>query len=40
MADIRDIGKRPGPRYAALKDNDGVRLMIRLLCHGMQDTQK
>jgi hypothetical protein len=37
MADIRDIGKRPGPRYAELKDNDGVRLLIQLLYHGMQE---
>lgn len=37
MADIRDIGKRPGPRYRELKDNDGVRLLIRLLYHGMQE---
>ncbi|MEM8660002.1 MAG: hypothetical protein AAGF35_03860 [Pseudomonadota bacterium] len=37
MADIRDIGKRDGPRYAELKDNDGARLFIRLLYHGMQE---
>jgi hypothetical protein len=37
MADIRDIGKREGPRYPELKDNDGVRLLIRLLYHGMQE---
>jgi hypothetical protein len=37
MADIRDIGKREGPRYKELKDNDGVRLLIRLLYHGMQE---
>jgi hypothetical protein len=37
MADIRDVGKRDGPRYAELKDNDGVRLLIRLLYHGMQE---
>ena len=37
MADIRDIGKREGPRYPELKDNDGVRLFIRLLYHGMQE---
>jgi GMP synthase-like glutamine amidotransferase len=37
MADIRDIGKRPGPSYAELKQNDGVRLLIRLLYHGMQE---
>jgi len=37
MADIRDIGKRDGPRYLELKDNDGVRLLVRLLYHGMQE---
>ncbi len=37
MADIRDIGNRDGPRYAELKDNDGVRLLVRLLYHGMQE---
>lgn len=37
MADIRDIGRRPGPRYHELKDNDGVRMLIRLLYHGMQE---
>ena len=37
VADIRDIGKREGPRYKELKDNDGVRLLIRLLYHGMQE---
>jgi len=37
MTDIRDIGKRDSPRYAELKDNDGVRLLIRLLYHGMQE---
>lgn len=37
MADIRDIGRRAGPRYKELKENDGVRLFIRLLYHGMQE---
>lgn len=37
MADIRDIGNRDGPRYAELKDNDGARLLVRLLYHGMQE---
>lgn len=37
MADIRDIGKRAGLSYAELKENDGVRLLIRLLYHGMQE---
>jgi hypothetical protein len=35
MANIRNIGKRERPRYAELEDNDGVRLLIRLLYHGM-----
>ena len=37
MADIRDIGSRPGLSYSELKQNDGVRLLIRLLYHGMQE---
>ena len=37
MADIRDIGKRDGLRYGELKSNDGVRLLVRLLYHGMQE---
>jgi hypothetical protein len=37
MTDIRDIGQRPGPTYAELKQNDGVRLFVRLLYHGMQE---
>jgi len=37
MADIRDVGSRDGPRYPELKDNDGARLLIRLLYHGMQE---
>jgi GMP synthase-like glutamine amidotransferase len=37
MADIRDIGRRSGPRYHELKQNDGVRLLVRLLYHGMQE---
>lgn len=37
MADIRDIGGREAPRYAELKDNDGVRMLARLLYHGMQE---
>jgi hypothetical protein len=37
MTDIRDIGNRDGPRYSELKDNDGVRLLVRLLYHGMQE---
>ncbi len=37
MADIRDIGGRAAPRYAELKDNDGVRMLARLLYHGMQE---
>jgi len=37
MTDIRDIGKRDGPRYRELKDNDGARLLVRLLYQGMQE---
>jgi hypothetical protein len=37
MTDMRDIGKRAGPRYQELKDNDGARLLVRLLYHGMQE---
>jgi hypothetical protein len=37
MSDIRDIGGRVGPRYQELKEHDGVRLLIRLLYHGMQE---
>jgi GMP synthase-like glutamine amidotransferase len=37
MDDIRDIGGRIGPRYHELKDHDGVRLLVRLLYHGMQE---
>jgi len=37
MDDIRDIGGRIGPRYAEMKDHDGVRLLVRLLYHGMQE---
>jgi len=37
MDDIRDIGGRAGPRYPELKDHDGVRLLVRLLYHGMQE---
>jgi hypothetical protein len=37
MADIRGIGDRTAPRYGELKDNDGVRLLVRLLYHGMQE---
>jgi GMP synthase-like glutamine amidotransferase len=37
MTDIRDIGTRGGPRYQELKNNDGVRLLARLLYHGMQE---
>ena len=37
MADIRDIGRRAGPSYDELKNNDGVRLFIRRLYHGMQE---
>jgi hypothetical protein len=35
LADIRQIGKRPAPSYAELKEDDGVRLFARLLYNGM-----
>jgi len=37
MDDIRDIGGRSAPRYHEMKEHDGVRLLIRLLYHGMQE---
>jgi len=37
MADIRDIGGRSAPRYHEMKNHDGVRLLVRLLYHGMQE---
>ncbi len=37
MEDIRAIGGRAAPRYHELKDDDGVRLLIRMLYHGMQE---
>ena len=37
MADIRDVGGRSAPRYVDLKASDGIRLLVRLLYHGMQD---
>ena len=37
MADIRDVGGRSAPRYFELKENDGIRLFVRLLYHGMQE---
>jgi hypothetical protein len=37
MSDIRGIGDRSAPRYHELKEHDGVRLLARLLYHGMQE---
>jgi len=37
IADIRDIGGRSGPRYQELKENNGARLFMQLLYHGMQE---
>ncbi|MDJ0581521.1 hypothetical protein [Crocosphaera sp.] len=37
LKDLREIGKRPEPSYAELKESDGVRLLVRLLYHGMQE---
>jgi GMP synthase-like glutamine amidotransferase len=35
--EIRAIGERPGPSYAELKEDDGIRLLLRLLYAGMQE---
>lgn len=37
LSDLRDIGKRPAPSYAELKQSDGMRLLARLLYEGMQE---
>ncbi len=37
LADLRDFGSRPAPSYATLKTDDGIRLLVRLLYHGMQE---
>jgi len=37
LADLRVIGVREAPSYAELKDNDGARLLARLLYEGMQE---
>ena len=37
LNDLREIGKRPEPSYSELKESDGIRLLIRLLYHGMQE---
>ncbi len=37
LNDLREIGQRPEPSYAELKQSDGIRLLIRLLYEGMQE---
>ncbi|NET00880.1 MAG: hypothetical protein F6K62_02855 [Sphaerospermopsis sp. SIO1G2] len=36
LSDLREIGKRSEPSYQELKDNDGIRLLARLLYEGIQ----
>ena len=33
----RDVGDRAATRYQELKQSDGIRLVIRMLHHGMQE---
>ncbi|MGK7953910.1 MAG: hypothetical protein AB4063_01370 [Crocosphaera sp.] len=37
LTDLREIGQRPEPSYADLKQSDGIRLLIRLLYEGMYE---
>ena len=37
MADLRAIGNSEAPSYSTLKNDDGVRLFVRLLYAGMQE---
>lgn len=37
LSDLRVVGLRHPPTYAELKDNDGARLLARLLYEGMQE---
>jgi hypothetical protein len=37
LSDLRAIGNREAPSYSILKNDDGVRLFIRLLYAGMQE---
>ena len=37
LSDLREIGQRPEPSYAELKQSDGIRLLARLLYEGMQE---
>jgi len=37
LSDLRAIGDREAPSYAALKNDDGIRLFVRLLYAGMQE---
>jgi heterodisulfide reductase subunit A-like polyferredoxin len=37
LSDLRAIGSGEAPSYAKLKNDDGVRLLVRLLYTGMQE---
>ncbi|WP_293274700.1 MULTISPECIES: hypothetical protein [unclassified Microcoleus] len=37
LSDLRAIGNSEAPSYATLKNDDGVRLFVRLLYAGMQE---
>ncbi|HEY9711662.1 MAG TPA: hypothetical protein V6D48_25865 [Oculatellaceae cyanobacterium] len=37
LSDLRAIGNREAPSYSTLKNDDGVRLFVRLLYTGMQE---
>lgn len=37
LSDLREIGKRPEPSYAELKQSDGIRLLVELIFEGMQE---
>lgn len=37
LDDLRTVGMRPAPAYADLKNDDGARLLARLLYQGMQE---
>ncbi|MEM6751939.1 MAG: hypothetical protein AAF630_02960 [Cyanobacteria bacterium P01_C01_bin.38] len=37
LSDLREIGKRPEPSYAELKQSDGTRLLVQLLYESIQE---
>lgn len=37
LSDLRAIGSGEAPSYSTLKNDDGVRLFVRLLYAGMQE---